>query len=386
MRPYLLLLIFTVALAACAPLATPAPSTPTATAAASETPSPTVVNSATPTVSADSLNPLTGLPVSDPAILNRHPVAVKISNYPRSNRPQWGLSLADIVYEYYHNNDLTRFYAIFYGQDASLAGPIRSGRMLDSALMDLYSNVLVFASADSRVLDRLNGHPVWQLVGLLEGGDCPPHPVCRYQPETSNFLLADTAAVKTYAEGRGGNVSPFNLDGMLFAADPPQGGETVDRIYLDYSYSAYSYWEYDADSGRYFRFQDTQENLGARTQEYAPLYDQLTDQPVAADNVVILYIPHFHFYYRSATETSPAIEIVDMDFFGRGQAVGFRDGQAYDVEWVIENEGVLYLADATGAKFPFKPGTTWFQVMNDDSRLNVEEDGSWRFEFIFRRP
>jgi hypothetical protein len=338
-------------------------------------------------VLAQDLNPLTGSPVADPTRLERNPVAVKISNYPRSNRPQWGLSLADIVYEYYHNNDLTRFYAIFYGQDASLAGPIRSGRMLDSALSRVYSNVLVFASADYRILDRLNSeHPAWQLVGLLDGGDCPPHPICRYQPDTNNFLLADTAAVSVYATGRGGDSGRPSLDGMAFATQPPQGGQAVGRIYLDYSYSAYSYWDYDATSGRYLRYQDTQENLGARTEEYAPLMDQLTGEQVAADNVVILYVPHFHFFYRAATDSSPAIEVVDMDFFGRGAAYAFRDGQAYEVEWVLEDGQVLYLVDSSGAKFSFKPGTTWFQVMNDGSRMNVEDDGAWRLEFIFRRP
>lgn len=359
------------------------------TLAATTSPLPTQASTPTPaqTVPPENINPLTGLAVADPGRLQRHPVAVKISNYPRSNRPQWGLSLADIVYEYYHNNDLTRFYAIFYGQDASLAGPIRSARMLDSALSDLYSSVLVFASADYRILDRLNNeHPAWQLVGLLDGGECPPHPVCRYEPDTNNYLLADTAAVAVYAGGRGGDATHPNLNGMVFDAQLPQGGQTVRRIYLDYSYSAYSYWNYDTDSGRYLRYQDTQENLGTRTQEYAPLVDQLTGQPVAADNVVVLYVPHFHFFYRAATDSGPAIEVVDMDFTGRGVAYAFRDGQAYELEWVLEDGQVLYLVDASGAKFPFKPGTTWFQVMNDDSRLNLEDDGSWRFEFIFRRP
>ena len=150
------------------------------------------------------VDPLTGLQVADPTILDRRPVAVKISNFPRTNRPQWGLSLADIVYEYYHNNDLTRFYAIFYGQNADMAGPIRSGRLFDSYLTDIYQDIIAFASADPRVLDRLNSeHPAWQLVPLLDG-ECPPRPVCRFEPETNNFLVANTAAVGGYALARGG--------------------------------------------------------------------------------------------------------------------------------------------------------------------------------------
>lgn len=332
------------------------------------------------------INPLTGLPVADPAILDRYPVGVKISNFPRSVRPQWGLSLADIVYEYYHNNDLTRFYAIFYGQDAPLAGPIRSGRLFDSYLTDIYQSILVFASADPRVLDRLDAElPNWRLIPLLDGPLCPPRPVCRYQPDAENFLLTDTSVVGAYAAARGGDIERPDLGGMSFGTDVPPNGQAAARIFMYYSYSAYSYWDYDSQSGRYMRYQDTQEDLGIRGEDYAPLVDRLTGQQIAADNVVVLYIPHFHFFYKPATETEPIIEIVDMDFSGHALAYAFRDGQAYELEWVREEGQVLYLVDANGDRFPLKPGTTWFQVINEDSKL-IPGEGAWRFEFVFRRP
>ncbi|MHB8808355.1 MAG: DUF3048 domain-containing protein, partial [Anaerolineaceae bacterium] len=75
------------------------------------------------------VNPLTGLPVSDPNILNRMPVMVKVSNYPRSGRPHAGLSFADIVFDYYIGNGTNRFLAVYYGNDSSSIGPVRSGRL-----------------------------------------------------------------------------------------------------------------------------------------------------------------------------------------------------------------------------------------------------------------
>ncbi len=333
----------------------------------------------------EDVDPLTGLQVSDPAILDRRPVAVKISNYPRSVRPQWGLSLADIVYEYYHNNDLTRFYAIFYGQNAELAGPIRSGRLFDSYLTDIYQDILVFASADYRVLNRLNAeHPAWQLVPLLDG-ECPPRPVCRIDPDTDNFLVVDTATVGNFAIARGGDDERQDLQGMEFAAEVPVGGEEVNQINFDYSYASYSYWEYDPGSGRYLRFQDTQDAIGSRQEAYAPLMDQLTGQQVAADNVVVLFIDHFHNFYSPATNTKPIVEVVDMDFSGHAPAYIFRDGQVYSLEWVREKGQLLYLVDSSGQRFPFKPGTTWFQVVADETEL-ATNGSDWRFNFIFRRP
>jgi hypothetical protein len=331
------------------------------------------------------INPLTGLRVEDPAILDRRPVSVKISNFPRSNRPQWGLSLADIVYEYYHNNDLTRFHAIFYGHDATFAGPIRSGRLFDSYLMDIYESLLVFASADPRVLDRFAREQLpWQMVAGLNG-DCPPDPVCRYEPDTLNYLVTDTSTIGNYAIRHDGENDRPDLHGMAFGQDVPAGGQPLQRVYLYYSYSAYSYWDYDAASGRYLRNEDTQEDLGGRGEAYAPLTDQLTGEQIGTENVVVIFVPHFHYFYSPATDTIPATEVVDMDFSGQGTAYAFRDGQAYELEWVNEEGQILYLVDANGTRYPFKPGTTWFEVVNDDSKL-IQTDDSWHFEFIFRRP
>ncbi|HSS95508.1 MAG TPA: DUF3048 domain-containing protein [Terriglobales bacterium] len=331
------------------------------------------------------VDPLTGLRVSDPAILDRRPVSVKISNFPRSNRPQWGLSLADIVYEYYHNNDLTRFHAIFYEHDASLAGPIRSGRLFDSYLMHIYDSLLVFASADSRVLDRFASEQLpWRLFRNLEGV-CPPDPVCRYAPDAQNFLLTDTSTIGKNAVARGGDNDRPDLHGMAFGQQVPLSGTPLGRVYVYYSYSAYSYWDYDPSSGRYLRFEDTQEDLGGRGEAYAPLTDRLTGQQIGAENIVVLFVPHFHYFYSPATDTQPATEVVDMDFTGQGPAYAFRDGQAYEMQWVYEEGQIIYLVGVNGERYPFKPGTTFFEVVNDDSTIE-KLDNSWRFKFVFRRP
>jgi hypothetical protein len=61
------------------------------------------------------INPLTGLPVADPALFNIPALLVSISNFPAIGRPQAGLSFAPFVYEYYITEGATRFLAVFYG-------------------------------------------------------------------------------------------------------------------------------------------------------------------------------------------------------------------------------------------------------------------------------
>ncbi len=60
-------------------------------------------------------NPLTGLPVSDPANLELPAVLVSITNFPVSARPQAGPSFAPFIYEIFISEGMTRWMAIFYG-------------------------------------------------------------------------------------------------------------------------------------------------------------------------------------------------------------------------------------------------------------------------------
>jgi hypothetical protein len=333
----------------------------------------------------EGINPLTGLLVDDLSLLDRRPVAVKITLYPRSIRPQWGLSLADIVYEYYHNNELTRFHAIFYGENANWAGPIRSARLPDEYLMDGYGSVMAFASADSRIRDQLYGSfPDWRLVSILEG-TCPPNPVCRFDPEGFNHLLANTEELSEYIEAQWGNNKVQNLAGMHFADQKPKSNYEVERIYLRYSYSAYSYWDYDNGKRNYVRYQDSWDDVGGRGEAYYQLTDRLNGAAITAENVVVLYVNHFHFVYQPSNGNIPATEIVDIDLEGRGEAYAFRNGLAYALEWVRESDGVLHLEYEDGSPFDFKLGNTWFQIFTDDSKLDADGD-TWNFNFVFPRP
>jgi len=120
--------------------------TATPTATLTETPVPTPAAYG-PFDFPENVNPLTGLVVEDTQLLNRRPVAVKVSNFPRELRPHSGLSFADIVYEYYIGTGATRFTAIFYGDNAEKAGPVRSARLIDASLVSIYQGVLGFVSA-----------------------------------------------------------------------------------------------------------------------------------------------------------------------------------------------------------------------------------------------
>jgi hypothetical protein len=356
--------------------------TPTLTPTATETPLPTD----TPTPVAygpinfpSNVDPLTGMVVSDPTLLDRRPIAVKVNIVPRSsNRPPWGLSYADIVYDYYHNDGYSRFHAIFLGNDASLVGPIRSGRLLDYELVHMYQSIFAYGSADYLINQRLLNSDFSNRL-ILEGyqSSCPPTPsipLCRYEPNTYDFLLGDSADLSAYITSLGVSNERQNLDGMSFNAQAPTGGTLAELVFVRYSGDNYTRWNYDASSGQYLRFQDNVYDTG-QGEEYVPLTDRLNDQQISASNVVVIYARHEYFQ-------QPPNEIIDILLSGSGDAYAFRDGQMYQVLWNRPTiNSVLSLTNADGSPFPFKPGSTWFQVVGVSTQTLNETDGAWRFNF-----
>jgi hypothetical protein len=351
--------------------ATPVP-TPTAQPTAVSTPA-YPLDGYGPTNFPANVDPLTGLAVTDPALVNRRPMIIKVENLPRENRPQWGLSFADLIYEYYTEFGTTRFAPVFYGKDAEKVGPIRSARFFDVNLIRMYKTVFAFGSAYEGVMDRLLGSEFANRLVLEGENRCPP--MCRFEPEGRNLLMSNTADLSQYASRVGIDNSRQNLDGMLFQLQPPAQGQALNQVFVRFSGSIYNRWDYDPASGRYLRFVDTQDDVDRVNEVYVQLTDKQTNQPIAADNLVVLLVK---YSYVVKTDVS---EVLDMDFTGSGPAYLFRDGQAYEVTWQRPaQDSVLSLAGPDGKPVAFKPGTTWFEVMGTTTRLDKKAD-NWRFSF-----
>jgi hypothetical protein len=325
------------------------------------------------------LNPLTGKPPADPQLLERRPMGVKINLVPRRDyRPPYGLSMADIVYDYYHNGGYSRLHAIFYGNDVDLIGGVRSGRMMDGDLVRMYKSIFAYGSADRKVNQRLmNSDYADRLV--LEGGGiaCPPsdkQPLCRMSKTSANLMLTSTKALQAYIQAKGIDNSRQDLSGMSFSDLVPEGGQAATQIYARYSGDNYARWDYDPGTGRYLRFQDDAwDNANGRDEKYAPLVDANNNQQIAADNVVVIIVRHEYYQF-------PPNEIIDILLSGTGTAYAFRDGQVYEVVWNRPTfTSVLYLTYPDGKPFPFKPGQTWFQVMGFNTAVTQPSAEAWRF-------
>jgi hypothetical protein len=321
------------------------------------------------------INPLTGLHVSDPGLLDRRPMVIKITNFPRSVRPQWGLTLADHIYEYYLEDELTRFIAIFYGQDAERVGPIRSGRPFDEHIVRMYKGFFAFAFADDRLIELWEDSDITPFLVIERPGNCPP--MCRIGSQDNyNSLFTDTKLLDEYVDNRAVGNQRQDLNGLRFERSSliTMGGGDGSRVEIRYSPSSYHFWEYQPDTLRYYRWQDT-DRTTAGGETYEPLFDSLTAQQVYADNLIVLFAPLAYFFKSNSTE------IYDIQLINSGKGYALREGKIFDILWRRPSrEGLIWLTFPNGSPFPLKPGNVWFEVLSDISP-HLVSGPTWKFQF-----
>jgi len=323
-------------------------------------------------------NPLTGLPAAEPLLLERRPIAIKIANFPRYNRPQSGLTLADVVFEYYIESLLTRFIAIFYGNDTPQAGPVRSGRYFDEHILRMYNAFFVFQYADPRELNYFKTSDFADFLVLqgYAGAACPPFKTGKYKRDLYNNAFFDTTRFRDCIARKSVDNTRPNLHGGFFSEDPPDSALVFNRISTYYSTDSYNYWEYDPTSKRYFRYQEVSDTRKGKPPSFAPLMDDQTHLPVTADNVVVIFVPH-----TFATQNEAEDEIYHIDLLNYGEAYVFRNGLAYPAQWHRTSlDQPLLLTDLNNLPIYLKPGRTFYQVIGRTSTYS-QSGTDWYFNF-----
>ena len=323
-------------------------------------------------------NPLTGLPVSDPSLLERRPMAIKIANAPDYIRPQSGLSLADVVYEYYIEWGETRFIAVMYGNDSPMVGPVRSGRYFDEHIARMYHAFLAFKGADPRELSYLENSTLngFLVIVFSNNSNCPPVVIGPERRDSYNNAFFNTTKWAACAAWKGIDNSKQALRGGFFTEQVPESALIAARIFSFYSSYSYNYWDYDAATHKYFRYQEANDIVGKKAETYAPLFDLQTSLPVTTDNIVVLFVPHIFANQYDAKD-----EVYHIDLIDSGNAYVFRDGLATPAHWERTDENQpLLLTTLTGSPIYLRPGRTFYEVMGVNSTFT--QDGTdWHFNF-----
>jgi hypothetical protein len=289
--------------------------------------------------------PLTGEEPKNEELVEQPAVALKIENAEVA-RPLSGLENADVVYEELVEGGATRFMAFYHCDDASKAGPIRSARLIDPAIMLPKTRILGYSGGNQVVLTALDKS---KIVSVTENtaGDAMRR-IEREGLSLEHTLYANSAAVRRVGGKRFDEPPP---DDLFSFGDLEGTWKKASTITLNFGGA--SEITYEWSKGAWQRSQDGVAFVAESGSQIAVDNVLVEEHDVRASEVV------------DVTGT-PSIEIVDET--GKGRAVLFRDGRVIPGRWIRESvSDPVTFETRDGEAMVFKPGTIWIELVPSET-------------------
>jgi len=293
--------------------------------------------------------PLTGLPQTVEAYLNRPALVVKIDNHSAAV-PQTGLNQADIVYEE-EVEGISRFAAVFQSTDATwsqdnpelaVVGPVRSARTTDIDIMaGLSRPLLAWSGGNAGVVRAVNG--------AQDNGELTDVGYSQFSKEGGWFrdrsrkaphnLYANMRAVYTLAPADQGPPAPvFEYRGPT---DTMAGEDALGvKVKID---GTQVQWQWDADSQAWLRFQN------------GDPHEDSNGQVINPANVVVMFVD-----YKGSSAAASSPEAITV---GEGDVWVFTGGKLVRGTWKRDDRvKPATLTDEAGNPIKLTPGRTWVEL------------------------
>jgi hypothetical protein len=328
-------------------IATPVP----VAQAAIDTPiPPTAETPPTATPQPANIAPFTGKVVADPAVLRKRPILICVNNDAIGRSAHYGLDKADLVYEYIVDGfTMTRMTALYQSQSADRIGPVRSARMPNIWMTQMYDGVLACSGGSDEIRYLLKNEVGFPYLDM--DVDDPTNNVYFFTIGTSweTRVQLSTNGVRRWLQTVGQD-KVWNRPGFTYSENPATfdaGQASV--IQIPYPGGSSVEWRYDAQRNQYVRFQGGQVHI-----------DNATGAQIVTDNVIVLFANHT---LTNIVEDSLGTKGVNIDLYGFGDLRIFRDGRVYEGTWRANDESVPRWLGPGEQSVPLKPGQSWIQVV-----------------------
>lgn len=300
----------------------------------------------------------------------RRPLGVMVENSTEA-RPQSGLSSADVVYESVAEGGITRFLAVFYCQDASYIGPVRSARIYFINLLQDYGEYPLYAHVGGANTDGPADalgeieNLGWGLYNDLSQFGVPfpyywrdyerlPGRVTEHTVYTASSKLWEFAKNKRNLtdvdkKGKAWN-SKFERWKFKDETDRAKRGEISKVSFSFWNLFASEYsveWIYDKITNSFKRNNGASQHL-----------DKNTGKQLEAKNVVIVFAQE-----SPANDGYPGGHIL-YKLTGSGDGLIFQDGRAIEMTWNKKTEEArMKFFDRTGKEILFVRGQIWIEIL-----------------------
>jgi hypothetical protein len=271
------------------------------------------------------------------------PIAVMIDNH-YDARPSRGLSRANLVYESEVEGGITRLLAIYaVNEDISEIGPIRSARPYFIDWAEEFSSVFVHCGGSPEALVKIIKDNV-NNINEFYNADTFWRDKKIKAPHNIFTSLSKLKASRFYKEN----------DNNYFSWKYKEEDENCEienqEIFIKFKEPYYAIlWKYDIIKNNYIRYVDNE------------LHKDFNGDEITAKNIVL------HFVDSEVIDDKLRLRIETV---GKNKAVICLDGGCVEGEWKKENSSSrTKYYNKNGEECEFNPGTTWVEVIRDESIL-----------------
>ncbi len=349
-----LLLSLSLIVAACSGGAAAEPETTTTTVEITTTTAPTTTTTTrattTTTVDPGPISPINGMPIDDPALLDRRALLIKIDNHPDA-RPQTGLDTADAVIELTVEG-ITRLAGVFHTGDAEVVGPVRSMRPTDGQLARLFDAPLIASGGQDWVVSEIRATGT-EIIGEVGR----PQTFRSSSRRAPHNLYGNTLAYRDLADARGYDNDP--PDPIWTFGPLPTTSTPASVVDLPFTPSARVTWTWEDD--RY-----TKTTNGAVHRWVTASGDS---EQMWAEVLVVLEMTTFT--RQPPPGGGPAKAVVSV---GEGAAYVFAGGKVATGTWersTIDDPMTLRTDD--GKELTVPPGKLWIGLFDSDRTVSWSE-------------
>lgn len=268
-------------------------------------------------------------------------------------RPQSGLSIAPIVYEYEVESEITRYLAIFGSEEVGQIGPIRSLRPYFIDTASEYDAVIVrfggSDQADEEVIhygiDEINGMKHGQYIWRESSiGKVAPH-----------NAYTSSESIRSGIENLGYETNVGQAVFNVRTEYEDLQGQTRPARSLSLRFSDYESmsYEYDEDENNYIRSINGQVQI-----------DEYTKEEIRPENIIILFMGTGYMengIHRWMANT------------GQGSGIYISGGLAKPIIWEKEDRSArTNLSYEDGSELVLNPGQTWVEMFDSYKEYNIE--------------
>jgi len=306
----------------------------------------------------------------------RRPLGIMIENH-KEARPQSGLSRADVVFEAVAEGGITRFLAVYYCQDASYVGPVRSARVYFVKLMDEFGDYPLYAHVGGAntpgPADALGMIDDWGWSSYNDMNQFSvPFPNFWRDYErlsgraTEHTVYTSTIKLWKYAADRRrltnvdrkGKEWNDNFIGWKFIDDQPTKTDVVNKV-------SFGFWSHFADQYAVVWDYDQPNNNYRRSNGGEPHLDKDTGKQLTAKNVVVLFMKE-----RPANDGYHGGHII-YKTTGKGKALMFHNGRAIEGVWKRPKKTSLMRVYTPGGKeISMVRGKIFFEILPRGNKVS----------------